>query len=554
MEEVQDTRKVIKDVLSFISSTPWRGYYTSRIENMLERVDQPCELAIVGEVKAGKSSFLNALLGKDLAMVGKTEMTATINFFKYGQPKDDDHPVRVVWEDGSEEWQTRAFLDSLQGNTKEILDKASKIDHLEYFLEDEILRKVTLVDTPGTGSLVRDHEQRANEYLSAGKEQLRKKHNEQTINLKNRADAVILLTGRVERSSTNELITELSQNTSAFNTLGVMTKIDMEPTTTAEDWARRCNKYHNMLHQQLNTIVPVSANIYKMATTSNGISRLKELSEYLQSLPHEEGFYEEIFPTDNKGQILSINYFESEGGYNDVFNEYGLTIDIRKALANGYDWMVYSMLVNVLYHYSFNDAIRYLVTYSGMERMKEIIERQFLNRSRIIRCAKIANDLYGVLNDIRNRHLPSIKTDVAYRTIYLNIIRDCKLQNKDILQAFEKFVETHVCTHEQLEDYEKKIKELISEVECLLLRFEGTDKKSEALILLEKKQSSFLPSEYEELEILFGKYADKKSATDRPTVARRQAYWRSRKNSSSNAEVNKIIEMAVYAYGTIKTD
>lgn len=554
MEEVQDTRKVVKDVLSFINSTPWRGYYTSRIENMLERVDQPCELAVVGRVKAGKSSFLNALLGEELAMVGETEMTATINFFKYGTPKDEEHPVRVVWEDGSEEWQTRAFLDSLQGNTKEVLDRASKIDHLEYFVNNPILNNVTLVDTPGTGSIVDEHEDRTNDYLHAGKEQLRKKHNEQSVNLKNRADAVIVITERVPTNETSMLVSNLSMDTSAFNALGVMTKIDMEPETTADDWNRRSNDYAERLRNQLNTIVPVSANIYKMATTHNGIGRLKQLSEYLQTLPHEEGFYEEVFPTDNKGQIMSVSYFESEGGYNDVFNEYGLTIDIRKSLAKGYDWMVFSMLVNILYHYPFDDAVKYLIDYSGMVRMKEIIERQFLNRSRIIRCAKIVKDMHNILDEINIRRLYDLRTDVSYREVYLNIIKDSTIKNVDAKLAFENFVKTNVCTQEQYDKLIARINELMRKVEDLQLKFSGTDKKSEALLLLEKKQSSFLPSEYEELEILFGKYADKKVATDRPTVARRQAYWRSRKNSSSNAEVNKIIELAVYAYGTIKTD
>lgn len=554
MTEVESTRQLIKYFQEFIAHSPWQGLYASRIEAMLERVDQPCELAVVGRVKAGKSSFLNALLEEELAMVGETEMTATINFFKYGSPKDEEHPVRVVWEDGCEEWQTRAFLDSLQGNTKEVLEKASKIDHLEYFVKNPILNNVTLVDTPGTGSIVDEHEDRANDYLHSGKKQLRKKHNEQSVNLKNRADAVIVITERVPTNETSTLVSNLSMDTSAFNALGVMTKIDMEPETTADDWNRRTNDYAERLRNQLNTIVPVSANIYKMATSPNGIGRLRQLSEYLQTLPHEEGFYEEVFPTDNKGQIMSVSYFESEGGYNDVFNEYGLTIDIRKSLAKGYDWMVFSMLVNVLYHYPFDDAIKYLVAYSGMDRMKEVIERQFLKRSRIIRCAKIVKDMHTILDEINIRRLYDLRTDVSYREVYLNIIKDSAIKNEDAKLAFENFVKTNVCSQEQYEKLIARIKELMQKVENLQLQFSGTDKKSEALLLLEKKQSSFLPSEYEELEILFGKYADKKVATDRPTVARRQAYWRSRKNSSSNAEVNKIIELAVYAYGTIKTE
>ena len=131
MNPTEETRQIIAKVKAFISKTPWKEAFETRLDVLSERASMPCELAIAGRVKAGKSSFLNALLGEKLAMVGTTETTATINYFKYGVPKDQEHPVLVVWEDGKEEWQSKAFLDSLQGNTREVIEKASKIDHLE---------------------------------------------------------------------------------------------------------------------------------------------------------------------------------------------------------------------------------------------------------------------------------------------------------------------------------------------------------------------------------------------------------------------------------------
>lgn len=546
MTEVESTKKLIREFKEFIDHSPWQGLYASRIDAMLDRVDQPCELAIVGRVKAGKSSFLNALLGEELAMVGEKEMTATINFFKYGSPKDEEHPVRVVWEDGCEEWQTRAFLDSLQGHAKDVLDKASKIDHLEYFVQNPILNNVTLVDTPGTGSIVDEHEDRTNDYLRAGIEQLRKKHNEQSVNLKNRADAVIVITERVPTNETNTLVSNLSMDTSAFNALGVMTKIDSEFNVTVEDWNRRSAQYADMLRSQLNTIVPVSASIYKTVKKFEKTGRLKEIKDSLQNIPADE--FEEVCSSRD-------NFFDNTDDLNEYFNSYGVSYAQRCNLAEGIDiWMTFYTIAKALHSMPYDDAINYLIKYSGMERLKTILERQFLDRSRTIRCAKIVKDMHSILDEISIRRLYDLRTDVTYRDVYLNIIKNSGFKNEDAKLAFENFVKSHVCTKEQYDRFEDCIKELRVKVESLQLKFSTTDKKSEALILLEKKQSSFLPAEYEELEILFGKYADKKAATDRPTVARRQAYWRSRKNSSTNLEVNIIIELAVYAYGTIKTD
>lgn len=546
MSEVESTKQLIKEFHTFIEHSPWNGLYASRIETMLERVDQPCELAIVGRVKAGKSSFLNALLGEDLALVGETEMTATINFFKYGSPKDESHPVRVVWSDGTEEWQTRAFLDSLQGNSKEVLDRASRIDHLEYFVKNPILNNITLVDTPGTGSIVDEHEERTNDYFQAGREQLRKKHNEQSVNLKNRADAVIVITERVPTNETNTLVSNLSMDTSSFNALGVMTKIDSEFNVSIEDWNRRSAQYAEMLRNQLNTIIPISASIYEVVKKLEPSGRLREIQSTLRNIPMEE--FEEVC-------LSKDNFLGNDKDLNEYFNSYGISYEQRRHLTDGiHIWMTFYTIAKVLHSMPYEDAIKHLVDYSGMERLKEIIEHQFLNRSRIIRCAKIVKEMHSILDEISIRRLYDLRIDVTYRDVYLHIIKESNIFNVDAKNAFENFVNQKICTQEQYDKLIVSIKELMTKIENLQLKFSGTDKRSEALMLLEKKQSSFLPKEYEELCILFGKYADRKVATDRADVARKQAYWRGRKNSATNAEVNKIIELAVYAYGTIITD
>lgn len=129
----------------------------------------------MGRAKAGKSSFLNALLGADLAKVGVTETTATINFFRYGHPPDPTRPVRCPWQGGRYEDVTREFLDSLQGNDPAVLRRAAGLAYLEYLVPHEALREVTLVDTPGTEAAVDEHQQRTAEFLQLQR-QLREQH------------------------------------------------------------------------------------------------------------------------------------------------------------------------------------------------------------------------------------------------------------------------------------------------------------------------------------------------------------------------------------------
>src|SRR3954451_229594 len=94
-----------------------------RMEGLGTQGDEPCVVAVVGRVKVGKSTFVTALLGEDLAKVGTTETTATINYFTYGTP-DPERPVRCHWRSGKITDESRRFLDGLQGNDLETLRRA----------------------------------------------------------------------------------------------------------------------------------------------------------------------------------------------------------------------------------------------------------------------------------------------------------------------------------------------------------------------------------------------------------------------------------------------
>src|SRR5215510_12213974 len=55
------------------------------LQNMLKDVREPLLFVVVGEVKAGKSSLLNALFGQEFAKVDVLPATDRIYIFKYGE-------------------------------------------------------------------------------------------------------------------------------------------------------------------------------------------------------------------------------------------------------------------------------------------------------------------------------------------------------------------------------------------------------------------------------------------------------------------------------------
>lgn len=539
MNALERTKGLIDRILAFIETSPWAEIYSPGIKMLAERLDRPCELAIIGRVKAGKSSFINALLGEDKAMVGTTETTATINFFKYGRPEDESKAVKVVWNDGRISWESSQFLDSLQGNDAETLKKSADIDHLEYFLPNQILSDITLVDTPGTGALVSEHERATSDYLGSDWEKLRKKHDEQSVELKAKADAVIVITGRVPAAETNKIVANFSNDTSSFNALGVMTKIDLEKETTSADWERRCEKYSDMLRNQLYMILPVSAGVFRAVEKLKANGRLANIRNGIRMIPASD--FDEVFDE------LSTNFLSNEGEYDELYNSYGMPFEMRRDLVGDLEWMVFHRIAKELYRHDLDTAVANLTEYSGMGRLRQVLDQQFFNRSKIIRCAKITSELKSMLTEINIKRLYGLRHNIANRDDFLKIIRDSKA-DAQTKKEFEEFVTGNIISTDDYRKYEKRLGDLISETEHLQSEFSKTDKKAEGLLLLEKLENAFSEKEYTELESLLGRKGDSADDGTRTEIGRRQAYWRGRRRMVFNPEICRLLDIVIKAY------
>ncbi|SUA48521.1 Predicted GTPase [Nocardia africana] len=49
------------------------------------RLDQPLRVALAGQLKAGKSTLLNALVGQDIAPTDATECTRMVTWYRHGR-------------------------------------------------------------------------------------------------------------------------------------------------------------------------------------------------------------------------------------------------------------------------------------------------------------------------------------------------------------------------------------------------------------------------------------------------------------------------------------
>lgn len=98
----------------------------SRLKQALHQLDELFLLVVVGEFNAGKTAFLNAMLGERLLAEGVLPTTSQIQLLRHGDRR---------------------------------LEEISGEDTLLVHLPVEWLREINLVDTPGTNAVIQRHQE-----------------------------------------------------------------------------------------------------------------------------------------------------------------------------------------------------------------------------------------------------------------------------------------------------------------------------------------------------------------------------------------------------------
>jgi small GTP-binding protein len=106
--------------------------HQAALDTSIQQLDELFLLVIVGEFNAGKSAFINALVGSPVAQEGVTPTTAQINVLQYGDTLD-----------------------------RQVKEKSLHV----ITAPAPILRDIHIVDTPGTNAIIREHEAITSEFV-----------------------------------------------------------------------------------------------------------------------------------------------------------------------------------------------------------------------------------------------------------------------------------------------------------------------------------------------------------------------------------------------------
>jgi small GTP-binding protein len=125
-EFVAEERRLVLRARDVLAGVDGPRADVERLARLLTEMDELFLLVIAGEYNAGKSTFVNALLGDEVFAMGDLPTTRAISILRYGQPG----PAEPVGE-----------------------------HTLVYRYPRDVLRDLEIVDTPGTNSLERMEEE-----------------------------------------------------------------------------------------------------------------------------------------------------------------------------------------------------------------------------------------------------------------------------------------------------------------------------------------------------------------------------------------------------------
>jgi hypothetical protein len=327
------------------------------LRNLAESLSKPFTLAVFGYMKTGKSSLINAMIGRPMAPIGTEETTATLNRISYGDATQEDSVV-VHWKDGRPpEPIPFSRVKDWTGKSAEALARVRETSHLQFFANASSLKDVEIVDTPGIGSVASDHTMVASEVLSGEEGK--------------KADALLYVFPAVAKALDAKTLDEFRKTrlpgSDPYNSIGVLHKWDgLEADDLSAEVGEKARELGQKLSDVLCEVIPVSAPL--------GLVARHAPDSFL------EGLLELTTKPVNRDMIVKKL----------TVSDYWDADDARKRARAAYDlpWVSFVRVVRLLMEHSCDSAAAakaVCLGASGIERIETELDRRFYRKTAIIK-------------------------------------------------------------------------------------------------------------------------------------------------------------------------
>lgn len=410
----------IIEVPNILKKNPLTTDLSEKVASLMETSESPFTMAVIGQMRVGKSTLINSLVGEDLAITGVNETTATINWFKYGEGKAVDE-FRVCWKDEPAENFPLVEIDNWIGDS----EKASKTRYLEFFSQAEFLKNIYIVDTPGTRSVIDSHEDSLQGFLAEKKER-------ETFHYGGTADSIVYVLMPVARENDEELLQTFESNTripgsSPYNSVAVIHKWEtLDAEDPLEEVNKKATRIAEKLNQHVSAVIPVSG---PMGQAANKVS-----IEVWNRLAY--------FMTETDRGILEKLTTRGESRFK-TKEESGSALSPAERTdlyeMTGLPWPCFRTVIKLALKHNCTegkDIFQVIKDASGHDRLLDFLQKRFFDRTRLLKS-------FGLLTKALS---PCTTAELRLR----NEIEDVK---EKIKQAEESL--------KSIEPYKEKIKELI---------------------------------------------------------------------------------------------
>jgi len=360
------------------------------LQELRARLERPLRVAVVGIMKAGKSTFLNALMGADILYTGDLETTYTVCWFRYGEKPAltvyfrDGEQLEAAFED-LEKWSVRAF----EVENPRIHD----VKYLVIHYPSEVLKTMEFIDTPGLNSVYGTDAQNTLDFLSI-------KGSENTLYEAGMADAVIYAFSHTARGFDQDILQAFQNGTasgmSPINSIGILTKVDATgiwnildeytPVQAAYPVSETVMKSAGM-NRLVFTVMPVCAKVYEGFAQLemrdwDALAKIAAAeSEELQDLL----FDAEQFSSSTDELYANLGSVESRSRLIQLLGQYGI-LEIVEQISRG------KIPAEI-------DAA--LQEACGIQDVRELLLRHFGNRTFLIKTRYIFSHLRSQIAQIR---------------------------------------------------------------------------------------------------------------------------------------------------------
>ena len=323
-------------------------------------VVRPFNVAVFGRMKTGKSSLINALVGRRLAVTGVDEATATINRLTFASGAEQLGNFKVHWLDASpESFPVSQLKTDWNGKEPEVLARIKRVKYLELFADAEWLRDVQVTDTPGTGSTASEHEDVAQQFIN-GKS----------------SDALIYVFPPVGRETDGKDLESYRRGclpgSTPYNSVAVLHKWDDIFWGNGGDWGDICAKAAR-LHEQMSSlvaeVVPVSGPLALVAQAATP-DFWDAACGLLATFPDEGAL---------KGVLMADRLWKIKPAQGSLYERAHEDYDMP--------WASFRIMLRELYRRqcrTAEDARSCITALSGIDNLRKTLDKRFFKQAAII--------------------------------------------------------------------------------------------------------------------------------------------------------------------------